>query len=92
MSGNVAAAAKADSRRVTGGQTVRVRRVESATTMVRVPTPDGRALSSATAMSKTGQAVEIRPLFDPTVLRVGRDIPLPPLPIPGHTPPVNIRD
>lgn len=56
---------------------VRVRRIESAKTLVRVLAPDGKPRShSAIAQSKTGQAVEIRPLADPTMVAVGSDLPL----------------
>ncbi len=53
---------------------VEVRRVESAKALVRV---EGDATEpESIAMSKTGQAVEIRPLMDPTRARVGSDVPL----------------
>lgn len=56
---------------------VRVRRVESAKTLIRVPDPDGRPAShSAIAQSKTGQKVEIRALADPTTVPVGSDLPV----------------
>lgn len=56
---------------------VRVRRVESAKTLVRVADPAGRPAShSAVAQSKTGQEVEIRPLADPTMVTVGSDLPV----------------
>jgi hypothetical protein len=74
---NVAGAAENPAvRRLTERQKVRMRRTESATTMVRVPAGDERDLHSAVAQSKTGQAVEIRPLFDPTMLKVGADFPV----------------
>jgi hypothetical protein len=57
-------------------QAVRVRRVESALTMVRVPSADGKRRPSSIAMSKTGQPAEIRCLFDPTMLKVGSDFPV----------------
>jgi len=56
---------------------VRVRRIESAKTLVRVPDPGGKPAShSAVAQSKTGQAVEIRALADPTMAGVGSDLPV----------------
>lgn len=77
LSANVADSVhRVDPRRGAREQELRVRRIESATTMVRVPAADGRELPSGTAMTKTGQAVEIRPLFDPTMLRVGSDFPV----------------
>lgn len=72
------AGAKDDSavQRLTERKTIRVRRIESATTMVRVPAGDVRDEHSAVAQAKTGQAVEIRPISDPTMLTVGSDFPL----------------
>ena len=56
---------------------VRTRRIESAKTLVRVADPAGKPTShSAVAQSKTGQAVEIRPLADPTMVSVGSDLPV----------------
>jgi hypothetical protein len=56
---------------------VRMRRIESAKTLVRVLDPDGKPMShSAVAQSKTGQAVEIRALADPTMVAVGSDLPV----------------
>jgi hypothetical protein len=55
---------------------LRVRRVESAKALVRVLGKDGFLPNSATAQSKTGQAVEIRPLADPTSVPVNSDLPL----------------
>jgi len=56
---------------------LRVRRVASAKTLVRVGDPDsGPARPSAVAQSKTGQAAEIRPLADPTLVPVGSDLPV----------------
>ena len=56
---------------------VRTRRIESAKTLVRVADPTGKPTShSAVAQSKTGQAVEIRPLADPTMATVGSDLPV----------------
>lgn len=49
---------------------VRVHLVESAKTIFHV----GRDASESVATSKTGQAVEIRPLMDPTTTPVGADI------------------
>ena len=54
-----------------------MRRIESAKGLVRVSDPEGRPVRpSAVAQSKTGQAVEIRPLADPTMTAVGSDLPL----------------
>jgi hypothetical protein len=53
---------------------LRVRQVTSAKALIRVQDQSGRVLPSAVATSKTGQAVEIRPHFDPTAARVGSDI------------------
>ncbi|MBU0640937.1 MAG: DUF4198 domain-containing protein [Planctomycetes bacterium] len=55
---------------------VRVRRVASAKTLVRVGTTSGEVTHSATAQSKTGQPAEIRPLADPTMATVGSDLPV----------------
>lgn len=57
-------------------QTLRVRQFASAKTLIRAPDPSGKLLPSAIATSKTGQAVEIRPNFDPTAATVGGDLPL----------------
>jgi hypothetical protein len=54
---------------------VRVRHVSSAKLMVRAPSA-GQPEPSAIANRRTGQKVEIRPLCDPTVLRVGSDLPV----------------
>ncbi|MEW6250127.1 MAG: DUF4198 domain-containing protein [Planctomycetota bacterium] len=64
------------------GAAVKVRLVESAKTLVRAAGPDAGGqdargpVGSGVAASKTGQAVEIQPATDPTVLRVGSDLPL----------------
>jgi hypothetical protein len=66
------------------GETVRVRRVESAKLVVRMTrgTSEGKEKEkedvhgSATAPSKVGQRTEIRPLVDPTAMAVGSDLPL----------------
>lgn len=56
---------------------VRTRRIESAKTLVRVADPGHKPAShSAVAQSKTGQAVEIRPLADPTMVSAGSDLPV----------------
>jgi hypothetical protein len=55
----------------------RVRRIESTKTLVRVLDADGKPPShSAVAQSKTGQAVEIRALADPTLVAIGSDLPV----------------
>jgi hypothetical protein len=54
--------------------TVRVRRVESATALVRAPEAAGeQAGPSSIAMSKLGLRVELRSLIDPTVSPAGSD-------------------
>jgi len=58
------------------GEMLRVRRVESAKTLLRVLGEEGFLPNSATAQSKTGQRVEIRPLADPTSVPVKGDLPL----------------
>ena len=55
---------------------VRVRRLESTKALARVLGADGWRPNSATAQSKTGQRAEIRPLADPTSVRVKADLPL----------------
>lgn len=59
-----------------GGAPLRVRRVESAKTLVRVAAPGEQPTPSATARSKSGQAVELRLMTDPTATRVGADLAL----------------
>ncbi len=77
LTANVAGAADNPAVKALGAQPkVRVRRIESATTMVRAPAGDIRDEHSAVAQAKTGQAVELRPLFDPTMLKVGADFPV----------------
>jgi hypothetical protein len=62
---------------ITDAARVRTRQVQSAKTLVRVADPTGKPAShSAVAQSKTGQAVEIRPLADPTMATVGSDLPV----------------
>jgi hypothetical protein len=56
--------------------TLRVRQFASAKTLVRAQEPGGKLTPSAIATSKTGQAVELRPNFDPTAATVGSDLPL----------------
>ncbi|MCP5111763.1 MAG: DUF4198 domain-containing protein, partial [bacterium] len=68
--------ARGESRAVNPRRIYRVRRFESAKVLVRVPGPGGEAPHSATAQSKTGQLVEIRPLADPTSIAVGSDLPI----------------
>jgi hypothetical protein len=68
-------AARARIARLGDDQKVRVRRVASAKTLIRVA--DGAITRpSATALGKTGQVVELRPLIDPTVVAPGTDLPL----------------
>ena len=55
---------------------LKVRRIESTKTLVRVEGGEAGRTPSATAQSKSGQAVEIRPLADPTMVTVGSDLPL----------------
>lgn len=71
-----AAGAPADLRLPEDRQCVRVRQIASAKTFVRVT--DGSTVfgSSPIATGKSGQVVEIRPLFDPTNVQVGSDLPL----------------
>ena len=52
---------------------VAVQTVRSGKTLVRAA---GDGAASAVATSKTGQAVEIQPVADPTVIAVGSDLPL----------------
>ena len=63
------------------GDQVRIRRIESAKTLIRVRAPGAplaaRRLShSPIAQSKSGQTVEIRALTDPTAVIVGSDLPV----------------
>jgi hypothetical protein len=80
LEGDVAASAlPADWTSRIKGETVRVRRVESAKLVVRMTRGAAgkeEARGSATAPSKVGQRTEIRPLVDPTVMAVGSDLPL----------------
>lgn len=55
---------------------LRVRHVESAKTVIRVTDAEGHGYGSGIANSKSGQAVEIRPLFDPTMLMTHSDLPV----------------
>ncbi|MEW6200240.1 MAG: DUF4198 domain-containing protein [Planctomycetota bacterium] len=55
---------------------VRVRHVVSSKTLIRAARADGQVNSSPIATGKSGQAVEIRPLFDPTAIRPGSDLPM----------------
>lgn len=64
---------------------VRVRRLESMKLLLR---PEGGAqvrVPSAVLMAKTGQAVELRPLADPTTVSPGSDLPLRVYMITGET-------
>jgi hypothetical protein len=57
-----------------GKTTVRVRRIESATALVRAPERSGHELApSAIATSKLGLPGELRSLMDPTVANAGSD-------------------
>jgi hypothetical protein len=59
---------------LSGKATVRVRRIESATALVRAPEPAGQERApSAIAMSKLGLPGELRSLMDPTVCKPGSD-------------------
>lgn len=57
---------------------LRVRRVESLRTLVRaIPAGiEGNTSASTTILAKTGQAVEIRLMADPTIAATGSDIPI----------------
>jgi hypothetical protein len=55
---------------------VRVRRVDSASTILFAFAGDAEAPPSATAVSKAGLAMEIRPMVDPTMAELGGDLPL----------------
>lgn len=57
-----------------GAHTVTLRRVESGKALARVASEGVEPTSIAT--SKTGQAVEIRPLMDPMALGLGSDLPV----------------
>lgn len=56
--------------------TVKLRRVECSKLLVRVEEPASAPVHSATAQSKSGQPVELRPLADPTATPPGSDLPL----------------
>lgn len=58
------------------GTPLRVRRIESMKMLVRVGPEDASPIPSATAQSKTGQTVELRPLADPTAVPIGAVLPL----------------
>jgi hypothetical protein len=57
-------------------ESVRVRQVRSVKTLVTARVAGPTPPDAATAVSKSGQAVEIRPLFDPTHTPAGSDLPL----------------
>ena len=59
-----------------GEARIRVRHIASAKALVRTPAADGRLIPWAIAASKAGQAVEMRPLFDPTAICPESDLPL----------------
>ncbi|MEE8466855.1 MAG: hypothetical protein V3T22_00270, partial [Planctomycetota bacterium] len=64
---------------------VRVRRLESMKLLLR-PEGGGQVrVPSAVLMAKTGQAVELRPLADPTTVSPGSDLPLRVYTISGET-------
>lgn len=74
---NVAELSNAPAARLPDGSAaVRVRHVVSTKTLVRAARADGQVNSSPIATGKSGQAVEIRPLFDPTAIRPGSDLPM----------------
>jgi len=54
--------------------TVRVRRIESASAIVRVTESDGSRVFSAAATAKLGLRAEIQPLMDPTAVNAGSDL------------------
>lgn len=66
----------ADLQRLSGPGQTRLKRVESAKTLIRVAGEQGRTKPSALGTVKAGQTVEIRPLADPTTVPVGSDLPL----------------
>lgn len=67
-------AARAGSKEAAVEGNTRVRRLVSATTLVRVDGEDGAAERDGTAVSKSGQQVEIRALMDPTATPAGGDM------------------
>jgi len=73
---NVAETSNAAARLPEGSHPVRVRHVVSTKTLIRAARADGQVNSSPIATGKSGQAVEIRPLFDPTAIRPGSDLPM----------------
>lgn len=56
--------------------TVRVRRIESSKLLLRLREGKEVPIPSAVLMTKTGQAVELRPLADPTTITPGGDFPV----------------
>lgn len=64
LSSRTAVAAPADLRL---GSELRVRHVRSAKALIRVAAPPELPVDASTAVSKSGQAVEIRPFIDPTL-------------------------
>jgi len=68
-----------------GAPPVRVRRLESMKLLVRPEGGDRVRTPSAVLMAKTGQAVELRPLADPTTVSPGSDLPLSVYTITGET-------
>ncbi|MFT7671093.1 MAG: hypothetical protein ACI8X5_003809 [Planctomycetota bacterium] len=56
--------------------TVRLRRIESSKLLVRLREGKEVPIPSAVLMTKTGQAVELRPLADPTTITPGGDFPV----------------
>lgn len=55
---------------------VNVRHYSSAKTLIRVSDDNGETTPSVLGTDKTGQKVEIRPVFDPSAARVGTDLPM----------------
>lgn len=71
--------------RFTAAPLVRVRRLESMKLLLRPAGGDQVRAPSAVLMAKTGQAVELRPLADPTTVAPGSDLPLKVYTITGET-------
>lgn len=69
-------AVREKARELAADRTYRVQHVASAKVLVRTRSADSNPRPAALAMSKTGQAAELRPAADPTALRVGSDLPV----------------